>query len=1022
LPAKVAKSKVFISYASKHFSAAQQLDAALRAANLESVFAPEALKNEISEDGSLTASGNVILIGLLQSCDAVVFLLAEDFIRSRYCQLERGAFLGAVGDPRRAQPPIGIVVELEPIVDHNLELPDVHFIPAHDQPDWVGTVLRVLTQPPPGADIGVIERQAEAIAAAALTAEPGKDVLKRPALDIRYRSPLQEGVVFVKPPASGQLSAIRRIARRLLTEGVNIVQLRRFTGKMVRTGIYPGRQFARGSLFDDHYFGPLSIVREDPPELTPEERQRIETIYAERWMERFGQPWRERTLVGAAALLQRPVGWPPDRVTTCWERGRIPELWRNGRVDGLNKIGAQKSVFPIEVNGEWRLVLNGYVFGYQKLLQEPEGEVRVVAFRVATDQPWDRIRDDVLGGDSDPRRCLPTSLRRQAADDPLAFGLKPEALDGQRNLLHSSASALEGVREIRIWFDRSYADTHLGYFLTQRLGLDALQKLVFDVNSLLANARDKQLDELYEEFLRLAAPPGPEKEREGEEAFRQALLEALAEKFKGMFGRQEGIPDEILFAELRRARAIKDLVFFSFWVHEVGLRVFVSRFIRHFANFAPDADTSFFQVHASHLTELVQTLAPRRGDTPEVEIVSLAAAVVCSDLMILANGSYPADFVHDFLDDLPARAIQIAERIRSNALKAVATRLLERPNPDPCELRDHPKVKDLRLRPIAVNVGRGLPDLVVLIAAGGRSTRVQSIIPKPVLRIDGQFIVDAIANNVKRAFGQKRLQIFLSIGWERELIRACLGDRYRYLTLPDGPDGDNRHAGLGPAVRLWAALHQLQSYDGTVIACYADMPFVEPDSLGRLLAASEGLGSEGLAMLTADEAPVAGRVVRGPDNSVRRVDHERTVRQPADTTERDVGFYAFRNVRRVRDALGRIRNDNIKHEYGIHQLVEEVVSAGGRVESVKVACSECWTINDAADLGWLGLGGHRARPNTDWRIVYEEFKRHYGATFTFEEFEPIRTLVHRVVHPDHSPRPHAPLHFLIDLIKSTEPS
>jgi bifunctional N-acetylglucosamine-1-phosphate-uridyltransferase/glucosamine-1-phosphate-acetyltransferase GlmU-like protein len=289
-----------------------------------------------------------------------------------------------------------------------------------------------------------------------------------------------------------------------------------------------------------------------------------------------------------------------------------------------------------------------------------------------------------------------------------------------------------------------------------------------------------------------------------------------------------------------------------------------------------------------------------------------------------------------------------------------------------------------------------------------------------VLRIGEDYIVDAIGKTFRQAFGQRSSQIFLTIGWERELIRCCLGDRYRYLTLPSAPGRDG-HAGLGPAVRLWAALDQLQAYDGPVIACYADMPFVSQTSLQRLSDALDPIGRNGLAMLTADEAPVAGRVVReseSGDGPVLRVVHDREVaRRQEHILERDVGFYAFRNVHRIRDALGRIKNDNVKHEYGIHQLIEELVKADGRVDTVPIAKAECWTINEAADLGWLALGGHRAGQQLDLEQIYEQFTTHYGATFSYQKLKQIYPWMMRVLHPDAPARPQAPLHFLAELVE-----
>jgi hypothetical protein len=390
--------QVFISYEGNGVGDARALAARLREAGLETIFAPENLAAEIQEDGQLKPGANVILVDLLKRSDAAVFLVTKAFVESRYCQLEQDAFLREVGNGHRGRPPpIGIAVLREAVRVPSLELSYVHTLGTDgDTSDWKEAVVRVLSKQPQPAPEDVVERETDAVAALAMQGKPGVDLLKRPALDLRGRAPLHEGVVFLKPPASASASAIRRVVRRLLQAQVNIVQVRRFTGDMVRTGSYPGRRFQRGSMFDDHYFGPLSIARSDPPQLTQEERHAVQALYAERWHEQFGQPWRPHsTLVGAARLQDPPVGWDADKITQAWDAGRKDDLYWNKRVTGLNKIGAQKSVFPICIAGTWRLVLNGYVFGYRALLEQPGDQVRVVALRVATERDWGEIRDQV---------------------------------------------------------------------------------------------------------------------------------------------------------------------------------------------------------------------------------------------------------------------------------------------------------------------------------------------------------------------------------------------------------------------------------------------------------------------------------------------------------------------------------------------------------------------------------------------------------------------------------------------------
>ena len=63
---------------------------------------------------------------------------------------------------------------------------------------------------------------------------------------------------------------------------------------------------------------------------------------------------------------------PVADLSAAWERGRQQELFHNGRCDGLNKIGYQKSVFPIQFrrpdgSTDTRIVVNGFIPSYRQL-------------------------------------------------------------------------------------------------------------------------------------------------------------------------------------------------------------------------------------------------------------------------------------------------------------------------------------------------------------------------------------------------------------------------------------------------------------------------------------------------------------------------------------------------------------------------------------------------------------------------------------------------------------------------------
>ncbi len=1024
--------RVFVSYEGRSADQARRLMLALEKRGLDTFFAPRDMVDRVEDSGALTPDGNNFLVSELSECGAVVFLVTPEFLLSKYCQLERGLFISAVGDRKRAVRPTGIAVCFDAVDRDLLSVPGVERLDYDLDGVWLRRVADLLmANPEEELDRDVIQRESERLAALAMDGPCGADLLEAPALDFPTHRSRHEGVVLIKPPACRTVSAVRKIIRRLLGENINIIQMRRLTGAMIGRDRHARGASAstRPSLFDEHYFGPVSVARQSSPELSDADRDSVQKLYGEHWHDTHGEPWDDSKIMGASALLSPPYNWSEDRVSDTWDRGRDPNLFWNERCDGLNKIGPQKSAFPmqVEVGGrkETRLILNGYVYGYRRLLTQPRDEVTVVALRVATFRDWADVRDKVLGGQSNPAQSLPGSLRRQASEDPRSFGLKPEEIDGQRNLVHSSASLLEGLREIHIWFDCPFDETDLGRYLAGRIGdKQYLHRLVFDSARLLIDARDKQFEAIVKDYLGMAGPPPVTEQFREWEAFRSALVESLERRFVAEHGPSQ-LPQAVLRQRIWMVQEVKDVIFFAWWVHQVGVKAFVERFVDRVESLNPSDTSGKLRRLARQHVDAVRLMlvseeapedGPRHGMAPE--LIGLAAAVICSDLTILATGGYHLDFQYRFEADLDARALDIATRIRSNALRRVATGLRQNQHQG-VPLAEHPVVVRLKehLDPVEVE-GTGL---VAVVAAGGRSTRVQSIIPKPVLRMDGKYIAEVVRDNIALVYGDTSTEVFLSVGWERELIQACLrSNNYRTLELP----ATEGHVGLGPAVRLWAALQQLSEYDGIVMSCYADMPCVTATSIERLLEAAGNLPPGGMAFLTAHEAPVAGRVLRDAAGRVVRVAHDRLEAQPdRSISERDVGFYAFRNDHHIRDALGRVSNNNIKQEYGIHQLVEEVARSGRRVATVEIARSECWTINHAADIAWLGLGGHRVgREKVDIDEVYRDFRTQYGVTFSQQELEAVHPMALQLFSPDHAPRPQAPLHFLLDLIRAEKPA
>lgn len=952
----------------------------------------------------------------LARSSAFIYLNSRSYLKSGYCKNEWQGFLKkASEDPRNVI--VGAQLDDTPVPYLLSRWKYVHSEELGTSPAtdtlWMSKVVELLEHHEPEEDEpddALIADIAEEFAEKALSSVWNEDILGQPLLQLSSKDKVREAVIFLKPEGTFNHKCIQRIVHRLLSERINVAQARAYTGECIR----------RKKLFGKHYFGPMAIAQE-APDFEDDEFEKLNQFYFEKWPDYYGKEEvpSPALVIPALLLCKEPHNLSADEISELWDRGRDPDLFWNGKPNGLNKVGYQKSIMPVQdpriCGGKPRLILNGYVLGYQKLLEEPPDEVRVLCLRVRTDRDWDEIRDNVIGGDSNPAKCKRSSLRYEAFCDQESFGIPKEfPINGQRNLLHASATPLEGIYEISLWFDMSLDDTYLGAHLARKLGEEQLQTLFFDFPELLRRARDKDLSLLIQEALDSIPPPG-DPGKLGKQSFGEFSDKAL-HRFEELLVKSFKHHPDDLAAKLDATPAIRHLINLGFAVHKYGHKAIVEKFANSF-------DNDFFREKSRQFANMLVYAHPHELES-EPELVGLAIRIVCSDLLILSHSIYPDDFVAGFLDNLHDRARDIARRTRSNALKQCAVSFQPPPEGNVLgDLPDFAKLREANGCGIRVDVGNGAPSVIALVMAGGRSTRVQSIIPKPIIRLDGTFLVDHVVNNIATAMNDdNNMMVFLSIGWESDLVKACLGGRFRYLSLPKddslttaGKSSDKvGQPGLGPGARLYTALLQLSSYAGPILACYSDMPMVSSESLKKLYRTFEDKACD-ICFLIADNAPVHGYVIRNNRGQVNGIVHWRSEMIPTDVTERDVGFYMFRNTRQIRDALGQIRNANVKQEYGIHQLVEQLSIRKARIETVKIPAEECLTVNNAADLFWLALGLNENDPSPESTAgSYDSFKSDYGVTFDYDLFLAQRGTLRAALNPTNMARREVPLHFLTE--------
>lgn len=234
--------------------------------------------------------------------------------------------------------------------------------------------------------------------------------------------------------------------------------------------------------------------------------------------------------------------------------------------------------------------------------------------------------------------------------------------------------------------------------------------------------------------------------------------------------------------------------------------------------------------------------------------------------------------------------------------------------------------------------------LAVVVLAAGAGTRMKSALPKVLHPVAGWPMV----RHVLAAAEALRPDRIIVVGppGRDDVARAV---------APHACVVQDRPLGTGHAAK--AALPALKGFRGDVMVMFGDSPLLTSATLRRLLAArrkvaGRGRGPAALGVLgfrAADPTPY-GRLVRNEAGDLERIVEGRD----ASAQERTIDFVnsgvMVVDGRQLPGWLRRLRNDNVKGEYYLTDLVAIARQAGHRCVAVEGSEAEFRGINTKADL------------------------------------------------------------------------
>lgn len=234
-------------------------------------------------------------------------------------------------------------------------------------------------------------------------------------------------------------------------------------------------------------------------------------------------------------------------------------------------------------------------------------------------------------------------------------------------------------------------------------------------------------------------------------------------------------------------------------------------------------------------------------------------------------------------------------------------------------------------------------DMMAIVMAAGKGTRMKSKSSKLVKKIYGKEIVKRAVENAQKAGVNNIVAV---VGYMKEAVMGVLGDSVKYAVQEEM---------LGTGHAVMQATKYLEGKKGKVLVLNGDVPILRPETLNKLLNKSIE-NKESATLLTAIyENPTGyGRIVRDENGNVKGIVEEKdTNDEQKAIKEINAGIYCF-DIEALLEALKEIKPNNAQGEYYLTDVIEIMNSKGLKTGAVVVEDNtEILGVNDRIQLEML---------------------------------------------------------------------
>src|SRR4051794_7303507 len=244
------------------------------------------------------------------------------------------------------------------------------------------------------------------------------------------------------------------------------------------------------------------------------------------------------------------------------------------------------------------------------------------------------------------------------------------------------------------------------------------------------------------------------------------------------------------------------------------------------------------------------------------------------------------------------------------------------------------------------------PNFAVVILAAGQGTRMRSDTHKVLHPIAGRPLLLHLLDSVDRLGADKSVVV---VGKGRDQVEKALNGRDVAIA--------HQAQQKGTAHAVQQAKDALTGYDGAVLILYGDTPFVEAETLKRMLDGLDGGGGPGVVVLASTPAdPLSyGRIILGEDDRIAKmVEYKDATEEERAVRLCNSGMMAVR-ARDLFRWLDEVGDDNAAGEYYLPDIVNIAAAEGREAVVIEGDPYEAAGVNSRAELAHLELEWQRRR-------------------------------------------------------------